>query len=190
MICAPDSTHRPCDCGADSPNCEVCDERWPCTEATVAQVLAKPYLNARPHGQPDQWREGYNQALREIRRVLAVASPRAGIRRSRLPGRRGADSTPLRGEVVAELNGDLLLRIIKANPDTHGTTSDGEPYCESCGVCDEGWRCRCCLAAEVEALRAQVQRVRELRDRFRDHEKWVSYRNVETLLTHALEGDA
>ena len=47
------------------------------------------------------------------------------------------------------------------NPDTHGTTSDGEPYCESCGVCDEGWRCRCCLAAEVEALRAQVARVRE-----------------------------
>ena len=41
------------------------------------------------------------------------------------------------------------------NPDTHGTTSDGEPYCESCGVCDEGWRCRCCLAAEVEALRAR-----------------------------------
>jgi hypothetical protein len=27
MICAPDSTHRPCDCGADSPNCEVCDEQ-------------------------------------------------------------------------------------------------------------------------------------------------------------------
>lgn len=26
------------------------------------------------------------------------------------------------------------------NPDTHGTTSDGEPYCESCGVCDEGQR--------------------------------------------------
>jgi len=76
------------------------------------------------------------------------------------------------------------------NPDTHGTTSDGEPYCESCGVCDEGWRCRCCLAAEVEALRAQVQRVRELRDRFRDHEKWASYRRVETLLTRALDGDA
>lgn len=76
------------------------------------------------------------------------------------------------------------------NPDTHGTTSDGEPYCESCGVCDEGWRCRCCLQAEVEALRAQVQRVRELRDRFRDHEKWASYRNVGTLLTRALDGDA
>ena len=44
------------------------------------------------------------------------------------------------------------------NPDTHGTTSDGEPYCESCGVCDEGWRCRCCLAAEVEALRAERDR--------------------------------
>ena len=78
-----DNPHRICDCGSGAPNCEVCDERWPCTEATVAQVLAKPYLNARPHGQPDQWREGYNQALREIRRVLAVASPRAGIRRSR-----------------------------------------------------------------------------------------------------------
>jgi hypothetical protein len=65
------------------------------------------------------------------------------------------------------------------NPDTHGTTSDGEPYCESCGVCDEGWRCRCCLAAEVEALRgenkalkymverdtAAIQRVRELHGR-------------------------
>ena len=50
--------------------CEVCDERWPCTEATVAQVLAKPYLNARPHGQPDPWREGYNQALREVRDTL------------------------------------------------------------------------------------------------------------------------
>ncbi len=46
------------------------------------------------------------------------------------------------------------------------------------------------LRDEVEALRAQVQRVRELRDRFRDHEKWASYRNVETLLTRALEGDA
>jgi hypothetical protein len=107
------------------------------------------------------------------------------------------------------------------NPDTHGTTSDGEPYCESCGVCDEGWRCRCCLAAEVEALRArnetliatiqrqdstferqmeeheelealraQVQRVRELRDRFRDHEKSISYQAAATLLTRALDGDA
>ena len=58
------------------------------------------------------------------------------------------------------------------NPDTHGTTSDGEPYCESCGVCDEGWRCRCCLAAEVEALRAQVQAdeeaERSLRERYND----------------------
>ena len=69
------------------------------------------------------------------------------------------------------------------NPDTHGTTSDGEPYCESCGVCDEGWRCRCCLAAEVEALRAQnaaligmverdtaaIQRVRGELDWINDH---------------------
>jgi hypothetical protein len=47
MICAPDSTHRPCDCGADSPNCEVCDEQWPCAasaEAAIARVrkLHKP----------------------------------------------------------------------------------------------------------------------------------------------------
>ena len=76
------------------------------------------------------------------------------------------------------------------NPDTHGTTSDGEPYCESCGVCDEGWRCRCCLAAEVEALRAQVLRVRELRDRFATHEKSISYQAAATLLTRALDGDA
>ena len=65
-----DNQHRLCDCGSGAPNCEVCDERWPCTEATVAQVLAKPYLNARPHGQPDPWREGYNQALREVRDTL------------------------------------------------------------------------------------------------------------------------
>jgi len=48
------------------------------------------------------------------------------------------------------------------NPDTHGTTSDGEPYCESCGVCDEGWRCRCCLAAEVEVLRKERDRYKSL----------------------------
>ena len=65
-----DNPHRPCDCGSRAPNCEVCDERWPCTDATVAQVLAKPYLNARPYGQPDPWREGYNQALREVRDTL------------------------------------------------------------------------------------------------------------------------
>ena len=92
----------------------------------------------------------------------------------------------------------------------------------ACGEsCTANRPCHCCLAAEVEALRArnetliatiqrqdstferqmeeheelealraQVQRVRELRDRFRDHEKWASYRNVETLLTRALDGDA
>lgn len=61
----------------------------------------------------------------------------------------------------------------------------------ACGEsCTANRPCHCCLAAEVEALRAQVQRVRELRDRFRDHEKWASYRNVGTLLTRALDGDA
>jgi len=38
--------------------------------STIQRVLAKPYLNARPHGQPDPWREGYNQALREVRDTL------------------------------------------------------------------------------------------------------------------------
>lgn len=42
MICAPDSTHRPCDCGADSPNCEVCDEQWPCACEWCANLDAKP----------------------------------------------------------------------------------------------------------------------------------------------------
>ena len=73
MICAPDSTHRPCHCGADAPRCGVCDEQWPCAasaEAAIARVREKPYLNARPHGQPEPWREGYNQALREVLRAL------------------------------------------------------------------------------------------------------------------------
>jgi hypothetical protein len=57
----------------DSPNCGVCDEQWPCAasaEAAIARVREKPYLNARPHGQPEPWREGYNQALREVLRAL------------------------------------------------------------------------------------------------------------------------
>ena len=71
------------------------------------------------------------------------------------------------------------------NPDTHGTTSDGEPYCESCGVCDEGWRCRCCLAAEVESLRAQVQRVREACEPFGPMGSIAVWR-----ILRALDGDA
>jgi hypothetical protein len=45
------------------------------------------------------------------------------------------------------------------------------------------------LQAEVEALRAQVLRVRELRDRFATHEKSISYQAAATLLTRALDGD-
>jgi hypothetical protein len=79
------------------------------------------------------------------------------------------------------------------NPERHFSAfGTGTPLCEECGdaLCVPSNPCYCCLEAEVEALRAQVQRVRELRDRFRDHEKWASYRNVETLLTRALDGDA
>ena len=83
------------------------------------------------------------------------------------------------------------------NPERHTEMPLGIYGCWHCARngdphedCTPEWPCYCCLAAEVEALRAQVQRVRELRDRFRDHEKWVSYRNVETLLTRALDGDA
>ena len=54
------------------------------------------------------------------------------------------------------------------------------------GVCESPEE----VVRELKQAQAAIQRVRELRDRFRDHEKWVSYRNVETLLTHALEGDA
>ena len=39
---------------------------------------------------------------------------------------------------------------------------DGLMRCDACwGVCLPQWRCRCCLEREVEALRAQVARVRE-----------------------------
>ena len=40
------------------------------TREQVQRVREKPYLNARPHGQPEPWREGYNQALREVLRAL------------------------------------------------------------------------------------------------------------------------
>lgn len=78
------------------------------------------------------------------------------------------------------------------HPERHRVTAiDGYAECNICGTgCAIDGACRCCLAAEVEALRAQVQRVRELRDRFRDHEKWTSYRNAALLRTRALEGDA
>lgn len=78
------------------------------------------------------------------------------------------------------------------NPDTHGTTSDGEPYCESCGVCDEGWRCRCCLQAEVEALRAQVQRVRKVKRRTKNIYKDgfdVGWNACLAAVLRALDGD-
>jgi hypothetical protein len=114
---------------------------------------------------------------------------------------------------------DIAWAVI--NADTHGTTSDGEPYCESCGVCDEGWRCRCCLAAEVaalrarnetliatiqrqdstferqmeeheelEALRAQVQRVRELLESAVKYERNLGMHKTLTDILAALDGDA
>ena len=38
--------------------------------------------------------------------------------------------------------------------------------CDWCGDCAEDQPCRCCLAAEVDALRAQVQAVRDVADRW------------------------
>jgi hypothetical protein len=76
------------------------------------------------------------------------------------------------------------------NHDRHFYSPGYGDRCGKCWYCSPETPCYCCLQAEVEALRAQVQRVRELRDRFRDHEKWASYRNVGTLLTRALDGDA
>lgn len=83
------------------------------------------------------------------------------------------------------------------NPDTHGTTSDGEPYCESCGVCDEGWRCRCCLAAEVEALRARnetliatIQRQDSTFERqMEEHEELEALRGENKALKYMVERD-
>ena len=50
------------------------------------------------------------------------------------------------------------------NEDQHEYPSDSGAYCRTCAgvVCWEDTPCYCCLAAEVEALRAQVQAVREL----------------------------
>ena len=52
----------------ESDRCEY--KRMVDAEAAIARVREKPYLNARPHGQPEPWREGYNQALREVLRAL------------------------------------------------------------------------------------------------------------------------
>jgi hypothetical protein len=82
------------------------------------------------------------------------------------------------------------------NPDTHGTTSDGEPYCESCGVCDEGWRCRCCLAAEVEAqarietLIATIQRQDSTFERqMEEHEELEALRAQVQAVRDAIEAE-
>ena len=53
------------------------------------------------------------------------------------------------------------------NPERHEPDMLGAiARCATCGdtggLCHPDSPCRCCLAAEVEALRAQVQRVREL----------------------------
>jgi len=51
------------------------------------------------------------------------------------------------------------------NPDRHRLIMPSVSVAVQCScgnLCDERYPCQCCLAAEVEALRAQVQRVREL----------------------------
>jgi hypothetical protein len=55
------------------------------------------------------------------------------------------------------------------NPNQHKRYKD-ECRCVGCGDyewCASEYPCRCCLAAEVEVLRAQVQRVRDLCDALR-----------------------
>ena len=42
------------------------------------------------------------------------------------------------------------------------TAKPGTTLCWECGECSEKYPCRCCLAFEVNALRARVQAVREL----------------------------
>jgi hypothetical protein len=51
------------------------------------------------------------------------------------------------------------------NPDRHRLIMPSVSVAVQCScgnLCDERYPCQCCLAAEVEALRAQVQRVREV----------------------------
>lgn len=51
------------------------------------------------------------------------------------------------------------------NPERHFSAfGNGTTLCDECGdaICVRSNPCRCCLAAEVEALRAQVQAVRDV----------------------------
>jgi hypothetical protein len=132
--------------------------RWEAVIGRPAPSPTEPGANDRPRlsprfvewmmGLPDGWVTGVDIPRSAQLKALGngVVPQQAALALAMLDGD---------GAAMSEQRG---LR----NPDTHGTTSDGEPYCESCGVCDEGWRCRCCLAAEVAALRAQVQRVRDV----------------------------
>ena len=56
------------------------------------------------------------------------------------------------------------------NPELHTPwtiTVSGHEWsdCTNCGPCAEYYHCRCCLAAEVQLLRAQVQAVRSENER-------------------------
>lgn len=102
------------------------------------------------------------------------------------------------------------------NPERHRLLSDGTTFCDDSDEdvetywgciedCYPDDPCRCCLAAEVEALRAQVQRVRELHapcldpevhngDRCclvcSDHGRRGEYTLWPCLTIRALDGDA
>ena len=88
---------------------------------------------------------------------------------------------------------DDLIEAVRFNYNTQMHYADEQEQLES--ICDviaavEDWqRQRGPSLTEFIEMDEAIKRVRELRDRFRDHEKWVSYRNVETLLTRALDGE-
>ena len=77
------------------------------------------------------------------------------------------------------------------NPDRHQTTNEaGEAWCEICAEdCDEKngtmFHCPCCLVAEVDRLRAQVQAVRDV---LADYAPFTRSLTMEVL--RALDGDA
>ncbi|MBK8168450.1 MAG: hypothetical protein IPK64_21075 [bacterium] len=87
------------------------------------------------------------------------------------------------------------------NPERHDEMPLGIYGCWHCARngdphedCTPDWPCYCCLAAEVEVLRAQVQRVREVKPRekavYRDEGEWDDGWNacLDTVLA-VLDGD-
>ena len=76
----------------------------------------------------------------------------------------------LRAEMLERHRAELAApgwKGLSNEPERHRARGDMDAWCDWCGDCAEDQPCRCCLAAEVEALRAQIKAVRELYEFYR-----------------------